>query len=75
MPGTWMSSNPVTALPPPPIQEKHSPPIPLTPASPGTPSPAGPGIPATVSDHARDAIYGQHAPADSVLLAYAQLLK
>ena len=28
-----MSSNPFTALLPPPIQEKHSPSIPLTPAS------------------------------------------
>ncbi len=38
-----MSSNPVTALLPPPIQEKHSPPIPLTPASTRNTPPAGPG--------------------------------
>jgi hypothetical protein len=50
-----MSSNPVTALLPPPIQEKHSPPIPLTPASTRNTPPADPGIPATASDHARDA--------------------
>ena len=56
-----MSSSPVTALLPPPIQEKHSPPIPLTRVSTRN-TPTDPGIPAPASDHARDATDGQHAP-------------
>jgi hypothetical protein len=63
-----VSCNLVTALLPPPIQEKHSPPIPLTRASTRN-TPADPGIPAIASDHVSDATGGQHAPnADSARL-------
>ena len=47
MPGTQMSSNPVTALLPAPIQEKHSPPIPLTSASTRNTLSSRPGNPCT----------------------------
>jgi hypothetical protein len=62
MPGISMSSNPVTALLPPPIQEKHTTDPTDADQHPEHPS-RGPGIPVPASDHARDATDGQHAQA------------